>query len=42
LSDIYDSKKEDTWGKILKAQIAEEVRLRVIVSECLLRSDRVK
>lgn len=39
LSDIYDSKKEDTWGKILKAQIAEEVRLRVIVSECLLRSD---
>jgi hypothetical protein len=26
LSDIYDSKKKDSWGKILKAQIAEEVR----------------
>jgi hypothetical protein len=25
LSDIYSSKKEDSWGKILKAQIAEEV-----------------
>jgi len=25
LSDIYASKKADSWGKILKAQIAEEV-----------------
>lgn len=25
LSDIYNSKKADSWGKILKAQIAEEV-----------------
>ena len=27
LSDIYESKRADSWGKILKAQIAEEVRL---------------
>ena len=25
LSDIYASKKADSWGKILKAQLAEEV-----------------
>ena len=25
LSDIYNSKKADSWGKILKAQILEEV-----------------
>lgn len=25
LSDIYNSKREDSWGKILKAQLAEEV-----------------
>lgn len=30
LSDIYESKRADSWGKILKAQIAEEVR-----AECL-------
>lgn len=30
LSDIYNSKKADSWGKILKAQIAEEVRIMLI------------
>jgi hypothetical protein len=25
LSDIYNSKKADSWGRILKAQIQEEV-----------------
>uniref|UniRef100_A0A7S3GV59 Trichohyalin-plectin-homology domain-containing protein n=1 Tax=Spumella elongata TaxID=89044 RepID=A0A7S3GV59_9STRA len=30
LSDIYASKKADSWGKILKAQIAEEERMKIV------------
>jgi hypothetical protein len=38
LSDIYNSKREDSWGKILKAQIAEEVRNCLLCALC----DRVR
>lgn len=36
LSDIYASKKADSWGKILKAQIAEEVSLLLFFLSCFV------